>query len=567
MVKDALQQRLTDASREGWAHWIRSEADEKAALNGCYFDEEDAQRWIRFIERGMKHTRKPLFGEPFELLDWQKNDFLLPLLGWKNKDGFRRFRKAGVWISKKNGKSTLAGAIVNAFLHMSGPRAECYGFAHTRKQATLVYNEAAAFVKSSNYLRKRSKLKDSQKRIDSNNKYNPDSFYEAREGEAGVRAAEGINPTLIIVDELHVQRSRELWDALSSACAAQEEPLILSISTVGVADETEIWWEEYEYAKQLLSGDIEDEQRFALVYEADQEVEDDPELMLDPEQQRKANPSLDSPGCPKSSELTAIVRESLNSPRKIPGVLRYRFSRPTAQAKRVINMKAWSECYGEPPLDIRSRRCFGGVDISSTDDLTSFVMYFPGDVDENGVQTSHGYLITRFWCPEETIKEHEQAGRNHYVEWRESGHLRVTRGARINHSVILRDIREDMSSFKLEQIGYDRHQAEALMQAIELDIDVVDVNQSIRNMTIGTNAFLDSIEERRFRHDGNKVMRWCCANCDAQQDPFEKYIKFVKSSPAKKIDGAVAASMAFHLAELAEDEHESIYSEPGGLFL
>lgn len=299
------------AEDEEWSQWIKSPSDEHAASMGYRFDEAAANIWVNFFQGILVHTRGELAGQPFTLLDWQRDDVIMPLFGWRHREtGLRRFRKGSIWIPKKNGKSTLAGAIVNAFLHLSGERAECYGFAHTAKQAAIVFREAAAFAEKSAFLSQNSKVVESRNRILV--PYNG-SFYEAREGEAGSRASEGINPVLVIFDELHVQRSRELFDSLTYACAAQREALVLSISTVGVADETTIWWEQYDYSHKIIKGEIFDHSFFAYIAQADEACKDDIEMLLDPVQQRKANPSLDAPGCPTSEELTQAVIEAKNS--------------------------------------------------------------------------------------------------------------------------------------------------------------------------------------------------------------------------------------------------------------
>lgn len=547
------------AEEEGWLHWVRSPADEHAAANGYWFEEDDALIWVNFFNSVLVHTRGELAGKPFTLLDWQRDDVIMPLFGWTHREtGLRRYRKGAIWIPKKNGKSTLAGAIVNAFLHLSGERAECYGFAHTAKQAAIVFREAAAFAEKSPFLQQNSRVVESRNRITV--PYN-DSFYEAREGEAGSRASEGINPVLVIFDELHVQRSRELFDSLTYACAAQREALVLSISTVGVADETTIWWEQYDYCRKIVAGEIFDDAFFAYIAKADDECKDNIDMLLDPVQQRKANPSLDAPGCPTSEELTQAVIEAKNSPRKINNLLRYRFNIPTAQIDRVVNMEAWKRCEGKLP-DLRSIRCFGGLDLASTEDLAAFVLAFPPSVDEG-----LWYLKAWFWCPEEKMREREQRQMMHYVNWHREGWLKITPGKRINYKVIVADIQKILQSYRVECSGYDKWNAEAAIQDLELDSDWVEVNQSIRGMTQGTKTLLDIIEEGRVRHEGNPVLTWCLGNCAADPRSNEEYIRFSKEHSADKIDGAVGAAIACGLGVLAEPETESIYSEPGGLFL
>lgn len=500
-------------------------------------------------------------GKPFKLLPWQRDDVISPLYGWVHrKTGLRRFRKGGIWIPKKNGKSTLAGGIVHDALMLSGPRAEVYGFAFTAKQARIVYNEVEAFLKSSPFLKEFAKAQKSVNRIIV--PFN-DSFYEAREGEAGKQSAEGVNPILVIFDELHVQRTRDLWDAITYATAAQEEALILTISTVGVMDETAIWWEQYDYAKRVLSGEITDHTFFAYIAQADEECRDNIDLLLDPKQQKKANPSMGEPGCLTSAELTQAVLEAKNSPRKINNLLRYRFGLPTSQINRVVNMAAWHKGAAELPEELDQRLAFGGLDLASVEDLTSLVLYFEPDPDLE----EKGFLLPLFWCPEEKLIEREREGKMHYKQWADDGWLRVTPGKRVHHKTIIADIQELVELYDIELIGYDKWNAEAIIQELELDVDVVEVSQTLRGMTIGTKALLDDIEEERIEFDGNPVLTWCMANAAADKRSNEEYIRFSKIDSADKIDGAVASAIARGLAAVAPPPAKSIYDKEGGSIL
>lgn len=550
------------AKKEGWSQWIKTIGDERAAAAGYYFDVEVAEKYCNFFEAVLCHTRGKMAGKPFTLLPWQRNDVISPLYAWRHrKTGLRRFRKGAIWIPKKNGKSTLAGGIVHAALHMSGPRAEAYGFAYTSKQSKLVFNEAAAFQKKSAFLRKYSKVHKSVNRITVD--YN-DSFYEAREGELGAASAEGINPVLVVFDELHVQRTRELWDAITYACAAQDEALILTISTVGVYDENTIWWEQFDYAKRVLSGEITDHSFFPYIAQADEACHDNPELLLDPVQQKKANPSLDEPGCPTSAELTLAVQEAMNSPRKLHNLKRYRFNLPTASIDRVVNMTMWNAASAAVPVDLEDRRAFGGLDLASVEDLTCLVLYFEGDFELD----EKGFILPFFWCPEERLREREREGQSHfYRHWVDEGWLRVTPGKRVSHATIIKDIQELIAMYDIELIGYDKWNAEAIAQTLELDVDVVEVAQTLRGMTIGTKALLDDIEEGRIQHDGNQVMTWCMRNAAADKRSSVDYIRFDKEASKNKIDGAVAAAIARGLASKAEPEGDSMYSEAGGSLL
>lgn len=576
MVSGVLYQLKAQAKREGWADWIRSEADERAVMDGCWFDVSrttdgrcvrwaagewripdgsdnwldwetinknlvehpgSGDLWCQFFEIGLRHTQGPLAGNQFRLINWQSNDLLMPLFGWKldrSRPSVRRYSKGDVFVAKKQGKSTICGGLVNGFLMKGGERAEVYGVAHSREQASIIYREAAAMAQASPYISKKLKPLHSQKRI----LYEQtSSFYQALAGENGARSAEGINPVLTLMDEIHVQRSRELYDALAYASAARENSLMLSVSTVGVSDVTTIWWEQYEYAKGILSGKKIDHTRFAYIRQADEACKDSPELRRDPEQWRKAMPSL---GHTVSEEkVRGYVLEAENSPAKLNNLLRYVFNIPTAQIDRVIPMEAWKACAGDVP-DMTGRDCYAALDIASSEDLTALVLLFPPSHEGEKF-----YLLSYFWCPEEKIREREHKQLAHYGMWVRDGHLFQTSGKKIDHDAI-RDfiLNRVCTKYNVVELPYDKWNADAVINPLESQgIDCGAMEQTHTALSAGTTAFLSAIVEQILIHDGNPVMEWCCSNAAA--DTRGDLIKFDKKKSADKIDGAVCGAMAF----------------------
>src|SRR5579872_3167685 len=111
VARNKLTTLKNKARRHGWLRWIRSEADERALLNGCTFSIERAEHVVDFFPRFLRHSKGEWAGLPFELLDWQRDDLVMPLFGWVRPTGFRRYAKAYVEVPKKNGKSETAAGI------------------------------------------------------------------------------------------------------------------------------------------------------------------------------------------------------------------------------------------------------------------------------------------------------------------------------------------------------------------------------------------------------------------------------------------------------------------------
>jgi phage terminase large subunit-like protein len=538
------------AKREGWAKWIRSESDERAAMDGYTFDIESGEHICTFFERYLRHTRYPLEGKPFTLLDWQRDDVLMPLFGWKRADGLRRYSKGDIFVAKKQGKSTLAAGLAIYFLVCGGDRSEVYGVAHTRDQAAIIYREAAAMATATPEISAKLKVLKNSNRILYPARM---GFYQAMAGEASARGSEGINPNLVLFDEIHVQRSRELYDSLAYASAARTNSLMLSVSTVGVADETTIWWEQYEYAKGIIAGTITDHSRFAYVAQADEGCLHSSKLRNDPKQWAKAMPSL---GVTVTQEKVAeAVREAENSPSKLNSLLRYLFNIPTAQVSRVVPMDQWGRGKSAEP-ELIGKRCFGGLDVASRRDLTAFVLYFP---KQPGLEKSH--LKAWHWCPESTIRKHVLAGRQYYQKWVDDGWLIETHGDTLDHDEVKADIEQAFQDYTIEEVGVDPANADAIVNPLfNTGYPLVKIMQTHAGMSPGTTALLADIESEKVSHCGDAVLTWCFSNCAG--DTRGEEVKFVKDADASKIDGAVAAAMA-RGRSLASAAEGNIYDTRG----
>tara|TARA_R110002020_G_scaffold290954_1_gene506358 strand:+ start:1948 stop:3585 length:1638 start_codon:yes stop_codon:yes gene_type:complete len=509
------------------------EAQNKVAIEeGCYFDDKAADFVCDFFETFLRHTMGSDAGSQFKLLDWQRDDVLRPLFGWKRSDGTNRFNRGFVWTAKKQGKSTLSAGIALFYLLTAGERAEVFGVASTREQASIIYREAAAMVRNCKSLAGKLKAFDSKKRIFYAGQ---NSFYQALAGETMARGVEGLNPNLVLFDEIHAQRNRQLYDAMAYASAARKNSLLISVSTVGVADPTLIWWEQYEYTVNLLKGNITDPYCFGYLRQADEDCVDDFGKCGEEEQWFKAMPSLGH-----TVEVETIRQhyiEAKNSPSKQNAFRRYLLNIPTAQVDKVVPMSNWFACSQSVP-DLMGRHCFGGLDLASHEDLSAFVLYFPEEDDEPP------FVLSSFFCPTDKINQRKANGMAYYSTWVNEGWIIEAGGARIDARPIQDIIREAYEHYQIDEIGFDPWGADAVVnELIEEGIPLIAVGQSMRGMTAGTRALLDDIEESKIYHDGNPVLSWCLSNC-ASDEKSDGGIRFSKKKSSDKIDGAVALAMA-----------------------
>ena len=266
------------------------------------YSKKHADYAVNFIEC-LSHTKGTWAGKKFELLDWQEQ-IIRDLFGILKPNGYRQFNTAYIEIPKKNGKSELAAAV--ALLLTCGDfeeRAEVYGAAADRQQASIVFEVAADMVRMCPALNKRVKILASQKRI----VYLPtNSFYQVLSAEA--YSKHGFNIHGVVFDELHTQPNRKLFDVMTKGSGdARMQPLYFLITTAGT-DTNSICYEVHSKAKDIIEGRKHDPTFYPVIYGAD-ESED----WTDPKVWKKANPSLD-----KTIGMEKVVA-ACNSAKETPG--------------------------------------------------------------------------------------------------------------------------------------------------------------------------------------------------------------------------------------------------------
>ncbi|MCK9569983.1 terminase large subunit [Candidatus Pacearchaeota archaeon] len=524
----------------------RTPADKHAIASGCYYDDAAGNHVCEFFERFLSLSKGQWAGKSFRLLEWQREKFLKPLFGWRRADGTRRFRLGYVEIPKKNGKSAMCSGIALYLAFADGePGAEVYLAAADRDQAGIVYGESKNMVMSSAELSKFCRVTDSKKRIDLPQS---NSFIRAISSEA--YTAEGLNIHGLIFDELHAQKNRELWDTLRYGGAARRQPLLISITTAGW-DTASICYEQHEYARRVLSGEIEDDAFFGLIYAADRE--DDP---LDPATWAKANPSLGE--TIQAVDMEQAAKEAIASPVKLNGFRRYRLNIWTEQAERWLDADAWEKCstatdalaWREEKLEeLSGCECYGGLDLGSTSDITALVLFFP----EGGI------LLPWFWVPESALQNDANPNRDLYRTWAEQKLLTVTPGNVCDYDRVREDIKTIAETFGMRELAVDRlfQGAQLCTQLMDDGHDVIAFGQGHLSMAAPCREFEERVLSNKFDHGSNPVLRWMAGNCSVKTDPAGN---MKPCKPARmsqhKIDGIVAAIMALGRGMLQIDEYD-----------
>lgn len=511
------------------------------------YDKEMADYAVSFIEC-LCHTKGTWAGKPFELIDWQEQ-IIRDLFGTIKPNGYRQFNTAYIEIPKKQGKSELAAAVALLLTCGDGEeRAEVYGCAADRQQASIVFEVAADMVRMCPALNKRVKILASQKRII----YQPtNSFYQVLSAEA--YSKHGFNIHGVVFDELHTQPNRKLFDVMTKGSGdARTQPLYFLITTAGT-DTNSICYETHQKAKDIIEGRKNDPTFYPVIYGANEE--DD---WTDPKVWKKANPSL---GITVAIDKVKTACESAKqNPGEENSFRQLRLNQWVKQAVRWMPMDKWDACsFRVTEDDLEGRVCYGGLDLSSTTDITAFVLVFP-PMDEDDKFA----VLPYFWIPEETLELRVRRDHVPYDVWERQGYLQTTEGNVVHYGYIEKFIEKLGERFNIREIAFDRWGAVQMVQNLEgMGFTVVPFGQGFKDMSPPTKELMKLTLEQKIAHGGHPVLRWMMDNIFIRTDPAGN-IKADKEKSTEKIDGAIATIMGLDRAiRCGTDTSASVYDDRG----
>lgn len=515
------------------------------------YNQSAADFAVAFIE-SLCHTKGTWAGKPFELIDWQEQ-IIRDLFGILKPNGYRQFNTAYIEIPKKQGKSELAAAVALLLTCGDGEeRAEVYGCAADRQQASIVFEVAADMVRMCPALNKRVKILASQKRII----YQPtNSFYQVLSAEA--YSKHGFNIHGVVFDELHTQPNRKLFDVMTKGSGDARMQLLYFLITTAGTDTNSICYETHQKAKDILEGRKIDPTFYPVIYGADEG--DD---WTDPKVWKKANPSLDiTVGMDK---VSAACESAKQNPGEENSFRQLRLNQWVKQAVRWMPMEKWDQCaFAVNEEELEGRVCYGGLDLSSTTDITAFVLVFPPLDEEDKFQ-----LLPYFWIPEETLDLRVRRDHVPYDVWERQGFLQTTEGNVVHYGYIEKFIERLGERFNIREIAFDRWGAVQMVQNLEgMGFTVVPFGQGFKDMSPPAKELMKLTLERRIAHGGHPVLRWMMDNIFIRTDPAGN-IKADKEKSTEKIDGAIAAIMGLDRAiRCGNDTGESVYDTRGLLFI
>ena len=552
--------------------WIRAAADDlgydwarlawrrAASVPGAWFDAAKADAAVRIWPTVFRLTNDRFAGKPFHLLFWQEVIVRL-LVGWKvpvevadedtgavRFEHVRLFRRLMLWVPRKNGKSEFLAALSLLFFALDGPfGGEGYIFARDEKQARRAFDKMKSMVSFSPQLQKSVKVYKSSLWVQE-----IQAKFELLTGKA--EGKHGPSPSVIFGDEMHEWRSDDMMTFLRQGTGTRLQPIELYASTAGLKSNRTGWalWEE---SCGILDGRIEDASTLVVIFAADPAAD-----WTDEEVWRRPNPSLG-----RSPTIAFLRREAAiakDNPRAEANFRRYHLNQWVEATVRWLNLKKWDACTSDPEAWaryaaadcnlLRGRKCFGALDVSSTQDVTALLWLFPPCPEDEAWR-----LACRFWVPEETVDRRVRQDRVPYDRWVASGAMSTTPGDYVDQSFVQAAIGDGLGLYDVAAIGFDPWNARKLYTDMVNDgMDaalMVEMRQGIRTLGEPSRHFERMVYAGDLDHGGHPVLRWMAGNAEVRFDENMNFMPAKKTS-AEKIDGIVAAVMAAGLAMAGEPD-------------
>ena len=503
------------------------------------FDKEKAHRPVMFIEKYLKQSKGIWNGKPLKLELFQKA-FIEALFGFVDaKTGLRKYRKAILFVARKNGKSVLASAIAIYMLvadHEGG--AEVYSVATKKDQSKIVWEEAKKMIKKTPVLATRCRC------------LVGGIYYDRRDGifralASDSNSLDGLNAHLVIADEVHAWKDRNLLDVMYDSMSARTQPLLLETSTMGTIRQN-VFDVEYDYASQVIDGTIEDEILLPIIYELDEEKE-----WLNEECWFKANPALGSIKSLKS------IREKVERAKANPIELVNLLCKDFNVRQNTIN--AWltfedlnnEEIYEE----WKDSYCIGGCDLSSTTDLTCATLL---GVVKGKIRVKQMYFIPTNMLEKKVVED-----KIPYDKWLKSDWLRLSGDSKIDYKDVTSWFMEQVEKYDLRPlwVGYDSWNANYWKQDMEEQgFEMVEVRQGFKTESSPLKQMKADLIDKKINYNNNPILKWNLSNVVVKVDDNEN-IMLSKEKARQRIDGAASLMDAYVIYINKQQEYLNYINE------
>lgn len=525
-------------------------------MRGYEFVPRAAEAALNFFPERIKHIEGLTAGEPFTLQPWQKS-IVANLFGWKvSGTNIRRYREVFIYVPRGNGKTAMIAAIAMYIFYCDKePAQQDFIAAGEREQAGYLFRHVKGMVQQEPLFLDGCKIYGGTAAAGQSKSLVRDSdgsFLRVVASDGDTQ--HGGNTHLAVIDEVHVQKNRELYEAFRTSMAKKNrtQPLLIGITTADFDRESLCnEWHKRACAVRDNDGDKSkpgyDPAFLPVLYETAVDADWTDEKIWE-----AANPNLDI--SVNREELRRECREAQENPASENSFRRLHLNQKTAQDSRVIPMDKWDLCgEGAEPIEWRKRmlealkgkQCAGGLDLGSVSDLTGLALLFGND--EEGFD-----LLPFFWGPEENAHAREKKDSVPYLTWARQGFLTLTDGNETDYQFVRKDINRLADDYGIHTIAGDRlFQGAQLLQDLLRDgMNVLAFGQGYASMAAPTRRFLELVSAGKLRHGNNPILRWMAGNAaaEAEHAGADAPLKFSKRKSKEKIDGIIAATMAVGIA-------------------
>ena len=530
-----------------------------------YLDKQLAYNYIKFASL-IKHTAGELAGKNFQFMEWQIK-VIIDIFATKHKDGefkgLRRYQTVLLFMAKKGGKSQLGALLTLLYFFLDDEKAkECYSMASDLEQAKILHKAFTTMIKQEPELEEMVKTTIQPPRV---SKYNGAFIDEYIAVSSTADSKDGLNVSMALVDEPHSYSNKDLYQIITDGMAGRRNPLQIIMSTAGYNLQGFFYREIYQYAKKLQAGILKDETFYYVLFEPSEEQLKDDDYWKKEEVWRASNPNY--PVSPTSSYMKAKVLQAEQSEQTKISFLTKHLNIFCDKIDIWIKSSVWNNNQSKIGFNklkqLKTRKCYGGLDLSSCTDITALVLIFD---DENG-----GFdVIPYFWIPRDNMIERVRRDKVPYFDWVKKGLIKTTEGNVVDYAFIEKHIKRVCNFFNVKMIAYDRWNSSDLVRRLTEDevTEMIQFGQGYASMSAPTKQIEVLSLQGKLNHDKNEVLNWMCSNVVLRRDPSDN-IKIDKDKSTEKVDGMVSLAMALGVAikDIEEKPEESIYNTRGLLEL
>lgn len=490
-----------------------------------YFDEEIGERPIIFIETFCKQSEGEI-GKPIKLELFQKA-YIQALFGFVYRDtGYRRFNETMFLVGRKNGKTTMLSAIALYMMIADGEgSAECYSVATKKDQASKAFKSACSMRTQSPEIR----AIINKRRTDM---YMPTTFSSFEPLSSDSDTLDGLNSHLVIIDELHAIKDRNLYEVMKQSTSARRQPLVVMITTAGTIREC-IFDDIYDYANNILEGTIKNDAFLPVLYELDK-IEEWKNI----ECWQKANPGL---GTIKQYKylVEQVERAKVDLSSK-KGILCKDFNIKNNSEEKWLDFDTINNQELFELEELKGSYAIGGADLSSTTDLTCATLLI--------MKQKKIYILQHYFIPESKLEEKAENDNVPYDIWEKRGLLTICSGAKINYTNVTEWFLKMHQEYDISAlwVGYDPWGSQYWITEMEdAGFEMVKVIQGAKTMSNPMKQLEADLKEKKVNYNNNPILKWCLLNTAIEIDKNDN-IRPVKGKKSKqRIDGAVSLIDAY----------------------